>query len=75
MDEVPYLGHIFSGSGMSPDPAKVTAIQDWPIPTDVTDVRKLLGLASYSRWYIAQFSDITAPLHKLTQKGERFALE
>ena len=58
---------------MSPDPAMVTAIQDWPIPTDVTDVRKFLGLASYNRWYIAQFSDIAAPLHKLTQKGEPFA--
>lgn len=57
---------------MSPDPAKVRAIQEWPIPTDVTDVRKFHGLASYYRRYISQFSDIAAPLHKLTQKGEQF---
>ena len=73
MKEVPYLGHIFSGKGMSPDPAKVKAVLDWPIPTDVTEVHKFLGLASYYRRYIAQFSDIAAPLHKLTQKGESFS--
>ena len=72
MNGVPYLGHIFTGKGMSPDPAKVRTVQEWSIPTDVTDVCKFLGLASYYQCYIAQFSDIATPLHKLTQKGEQF---
>lgn len=67
MDEVSYLGHIFSGSGMSPDQQIVKAIQDWPQPTDATTVLHFLGLASYYRRYIHSFTDFTSPLHNLTQ--------
>ena len=31
MSQVPYLGHVFSGTGMSPDQQKVAAVKDWPI--------------------------------------------
>ena len=41
---VEYLGHIVSAEGLSVDPAKVQAVQDWKIPTTVTEVRSLLGL-------------------------------
>ena len=34
--KVCYLGHIFSASGIQPDPYKVHAVQAWPTPTDVT---------------------------------------
>ena len=73
MSEVPYLGHIFSGTGMAPDQKKVQAVQEWPVPTDATEVRRFLGLASYYRRYMHQFSYIAAPLHSLTQKGVQFS--
>ena len=72
LSEVSFLGHIFSGSGMSPDPKKIKAVQDWPPPADVKAVRQFLGLASYYRWYIPCFAEIANPLHKLTQKGVPF---
>ena len=68
MTTVSYLGHVLSGSGMSPDPKKVQAVKEWPVPTNATEVRQFLGLASYYRRYIQQFSDIAAPLNALTQK-------
>ena len=71
---VAYLGHVFSGKGMTPDPKKIQAIQEWPIPTDTTEVRQFLGLASYYRRYISHFSDIAEPLNSLTQKGAQFAM-
>ena len=46
MSQVSYLGHIFSASGMGPDPQKVKAIQDWPTPSDVTALRQFLGHSS-----------------------------
>lgn len=72
MSEVPYLGHVFSGKGMSPDKQKVSAVEEWPTPQNVAEVRKFLGLASYYRRYILHFSDIAKPLHQLTQKDAKF---
>ena len=39
MSAVHYLGHVFSGAGMSPDEQKIKAIQDWPTPSTKTYVR------------------------------------
>ena len=69
LTEVSYLGHVFSSSGMRPDPRKVEAVRSWPTPPDVSATRQFLGLPSYYRRYIPSFADIAAPL---TQKGIAF---
>ena len=38
-----------------------------------TEVHHFLGLASYYRRYVHQFSHIAAPLHHLTQKNVQFS--
>ena len=68
LSRVTYLGHVFMGSGMSPDPQKIEAIVQWPNQQMLTAVRKFLGLASYYRRYMQKFSDVAAPLNALTQK-------
>ena len=68
LSHVTYLGHVITGSGMSPDPQKIEASVQWPQPTDATAVRQILGLASYYRRYMQKFSDTAAPLNALTQK-------
>ena len=47
-------------------------VVDWPTPTNVTEVRQFLGLASYYRRYIQHFSNVAAPLYSLTQAGVVF---
>ena len=69
LSEVPYLGHVFSDTGMAPDPKKVKCVQEWPRPADAHALRQFLGLASYYRRYIHQFANIANPLNNLTQKG------
>eukprot|EP00731_Ephydatia_muelleri_P003091 Em0001g3091a len=49
LTKVHYLGHVFTTEGMAPDRGKVQAVKDWPVPSDASEVRQFLGLASYYR--------------------------
>ena len=69
---VEYLGHIVSAEGLAVDPAKVKAVQEWKVPTSVTEIRSFLGLAGYYRRFIPQFAKIAAPLTNLTRKNTPF---
>ena len=40
------------------DPAKVEAIMEWPVPTNVTEVHSFMGLAEYYRQFVEGFSKI-----------------
>ena len=66
---VKYLGYIFSSDGMSPEPLKVETVKSWPTPTGVGTVGQFLGLASYYRKFIVNFSDIATPLNKLLENN------
>ena len=43
-DKIQYLGHVVTKEGISVDPEKIRAIEDWPVPKDVTDVRSFMGI-------------------------------
>jgi hypothetical protein len=61
-----------SREGIHPCPEKVKAVQNYPVPKSVKEVRSFLGLASYYRKLIPRFAEIAKPLTELTQKGEEF---
>ena len=58
---VKYLGHIVS-----------EAVQKWPAPVNVREVRRFVGFAAYYRKFIPNFSQIAKPLTNLTKKSVRF---
>ena len=70
--KVKYLGHVVSKEGVSPDPDKISAIKEYPVPRSIKDVRAFLGLANYYRKFVKGFAKIAGPLHDLTKKGLKF---
>ncbi|GJS45266.1 putative reverse transcriptase domain-containing protein [Tanacetum coccineum] len=72
LDSVQFLGHVIDSNGVHVDPAKIKAIKNWAAPTTPTEVRQFLGLAGYYRRFIKDFSLISKPLTKLTQKNKPY---
>lgn len=62
--EVKYLGHVVTEQGIAPLPERVEAIQSWPRPTTIRELRAFLGLTGYYRRFIKDFAKITMPLNK-----------
>ena len=58
--------------GISVDPEKIKAIEDWPVPKDVIDVRSFMGITGYYRRFIEGFSRIGNPITSLQNKGKKF---
>lgn len=65
-----YLGYIVDKEGLRTDPDKVSAIINYPRPNNLTELKRFLGLASWYRRFVENFSIVAAPLHDLT-KGKR----
>ncbi len=44
---VKYLGHVVDAQGVHTDPDKVSALRDWPCPSNGKEVKCSLGFAGY----------------------------
>ena len=69
--EIAFLGHRVGSKGLFKDPVKISTVRDWPILCCVGDVRSFISLCGYYRKFVADFSEIAAPLHALI-KGNRW---
>ena len=66
--EIKFYGHIFSSSGLRPDPVKVEAIYKARPPQNPSEVKSLLGMAQYVSRFIPNYATITTPLRLLTRQ-------
>ena len=61
------LGHVVDNAGVHPDPEKVRAVKEFPVPTDVKSIQSFIGLCSYYRKFIPDFAEIARPVTTLTK--------
>nr|KYP52749.1 Retrovirus-related Pol polyprotein from transposon 17.6 [Cajanus cajan] len=72
VDNVIFLGFVVSINGEHVEPEKIKAIQEWPIPTNVSEVRSFHGLTSFYRQSVPNFSTLVSPLNELVKKDVVF---
>ena len=70
--ELKYLGHLIVAGHIKPDPEKLAAIANMQAPTNVTQLRSLLGNIAYHSRFIKQMRHIRAPMDELLKKSNNF---
>ena len=58
--------------GIHPDPDKIKAVSEFPVPASLTEVRSFLGFGSYYRRFVKNFASLAASLHDLLKKDKEF---
>lgn len=69
--EVEYLGYLVSEKGIKPQRG-TEAVEKFPIPRSIRDVRSFIGLCSHFRKFIEHFASIAKPLYDLTKANATF---
>ena len=60
--EIQYYGHIISGDGVHVNPEKVRAIRDLAAPTNLTELRRILGMINYLGRFLPDLSTVMKPM-------------
>ena len=66
--EIHFLGYIVSENGVRPDPVKVEAIQKMAATTNVTELRRFLGMKNFLDRYLPSLSTIIRPISETLEK-------
>lgn len=67
--QIRFLGHLITAEGIKPDPEKIAAIRDFPIPTTKKQVRAYLGLTNFYKRFVRIDTLATPNLCALTSKN------
>ena len=70
-----FLGVVIGPRGVEMQKKKVKGVLNWPIPKNIKEVQKFLGLANYYRRFIKDFAKIAVPLHVLVRKEQKWKWE
>ena len=63
--QVHCLGFLVNENGLQTDPDKIDPILKYPVPRNIKDLRRFLGLASWYRRFIPNYATLASPLTML----------
>ena len=69
---VDFLGHVILADGVHPNDTRVAALARMPMPTDIKQLRSLLGGLSYYRKFLPNMAHHIRPVTALLKKGAAF---
>jgi transposase InsO family protein len=70
--ELLFVGHIVGKGQIKPDPEKLKAVKEFPVPTTTTELKGFLGLANYYRRFVDGFASTAKPLYEQLKKNVKF---
>jgi hypothetical protein len=66
------LGHVISSAGVSTDDSKIRDVREWPVSTDLKQLRGFLCLSGYYRKFVRNYGALSRPLSNLLRKNTPF---
>ncbi|CAD5227230.1 unnamed protein product [Bursaphelenchus xylophilus] len=70
-----FLGHTLDKDGYRPEKSHVQAVEKYPRPTTVKQVRRFLGMAGFYHKFIPNFAQIAEPMYRLLRDKTKFHWE
>ncbi len=68
-DEIELLGVTVNGKGFGLEEKKVTDVRNWPVPSNLKQLKGFIGFCNFYRRFLKNFSIVARPLHELDKKG------
>ena len=67
--KITFAGYVVSGDGISPDPRQVEAIQKFPVPQCIKDLRAFLGLVNQLAGFVPDILQMSVDMRELLKKN------
>lgn len=68
-EEISFAGYIIGANGIKADPAKLAGIQNFPAPTNISELRGFLGLVNQLGHFVPDLAHMCKPLRELLKKN------
>ena len=66
--QLKFLGHLVDGEGIRADPNKTSAITEMKPPTNISELRRFMGMINQLGKFSHNLADLTQPLRQLLSK-------